>query len=122
MREYSLLPGQADAQLVSMLMLLQDILLDDLNQSSHQNGHGNGAAGSWRDVEKKAPTHVVGVVRCPPSVEVSTPSSCLQEQGSSAGHQSPLYEAHVWTRIREPALSGLGGGSSWLGMRPIAHK
>ena len=65
-------------------MLLQDILLDDLNQSSQHtgNGNGNGMAGSgWRDVAKKAPTHVVGVVRCPPSVEVCSP--CLLASAAS---------------------------------------
>ena len=66
---------QADAQLLSMIMLLQDILLDDLAQSSHSNGHSNGTTSlnphQRNDFVVKPPTHVVGVVRCPPSVEVS---------------------------------------------------
>ena len=65
---------QADAQLLAMIMLIQDILLDDLahSQSSHSNGSGgNGLSPHRRNVALKAPTHVVGVVRCPPSVEVA---------------------------------------------------
>ena len=62
---------QADAQLLSMIMLVQDILLDDLAHSNHENGSGNGLVPHRRNLQLNAPTHVVGVVRCPPSVEVS---------------------------------------------------
>ena len=83
--------AQADAQLLSMIMLVQDILLDDLAHSSHSNGSGsnggsNGLVPHQRNLDVKAPTHVVGVVRCPPSVEVCPMAGsprlgpCMQRQ------------------------------------------
>ena len=52
---------QADAQLMSTMMLVQDILLDDLKNGERQHN-------------RRAPTHVVGVVRCAQSVKARSSS------------------------------------------------
>ena len=49
---------QADAQLLSTIMLVQDILLDDLKNGDRQQTRN-----------RSTPTHVVGVVRCAQSVK-----------------------------------------------------
>ncbi|KAK9797001.1 hypothetical protein WJX73_002827 [Symbiochloris irregularis] len=51
---------EADAQLLSTIMVIQDILLDDLKHGSRKSTRPN-----------SQPTHIVGVIRCAESVRVA---------------------------------------------------